>query len=278
MQAAGVRDHAWQPSQLEETVCFSCGLAGELLHRLPPFGVRRCGRCGLVFVSPRLNERGRQELYDDARYFEGEGGVYGADDDGGMARRLQRWWADGRLDLIERHRQRGARTARPRLLEAGCAYGFFLHRARERGFAVAGQEYSHPAAARVRGDLGVVVHQGHLAELVANDPEPFDVVCAWDVVEHVPEPGEFLAAARDLTRPGGLVVLSCPYVTSVPARLLGARWWTLKPWEHIWHFSPATLRVGAASAGLRVRCVLVSPLRRANVARLDSMVAVLERP
>lgn len=272
MQATGVRDRHWDPSELEEAVCFRCGVAGELVYWLPPFGVRACSRCGLVFVSPRLDGAGRKRLYDDEAYFEGDGSVYGHG--AGISLRLQRLWADGRLDLLERELDVPLRSAT--LLEAGCAYGLFLARARQRGLSVTGQELSSPAAARVHDALGVRVHGGHLDELASE--RAFEVVCAWDVIEHVPDPGSFLEAARALTRPGGLIVLSCPYVTSPPARLLGARWWTLKPWEHIWHFSPATLRATAADARLSVRRLLTSPLRRANVARLDSMVAVLERP
>lgn len=273
MQARAVRDHGWGPSELEDAVCFRCATPGALLHRVPPFGIRGCPRCGLVFVSPRLNERGRKQLYDDERYFQGDGSVYGARDGGGVALGLQRLWADGRLDLVAR--EIGSPLSGARLLEAGCAYGLFLERAQRHGVEVAGQELSASAADRVRADLDVDVHEGHLDDLAGTSA--FDVVCAWDVIEHVPDPASFLAAARELTRPGGLVVLSCPYVTSLPARLLGARWWTLKPWEHIWHFAPRTLRAAAADSGLSVRCVLRSPLRPSNLARLDSMVAVLDR-
>jgi len=63
-------------------------------------------------------------------------------------------------------------------------------------------------------------------------------------------------------------------VSSLPARLLGRRYCTLKPEQHIWHFTPRTLHAVAARAGLEVTQVYRSPWGRANLGRLDSLVAV----
>lgn len=71
-----------------------------------------------------------------------------------------------------------------------------------------------------------------------------------------------------------MFALSVPYFSSLPARILRSRWWTLKPEQHIWHYTPTTLALLAARAGLVVTSVTTSPIRRANVARLDSLVAV----
>ena len=72
---------------------------------------------------------------------------------------------------------------------------------------------------------------------------------------------------------GGLIALSVPYISSVPARVLGASWWTLKPEQHIWHFTARTLAMVAARAGLAITTVIRSPVRAANAGRLDSLVA-----
>ena len=78
----------------------------------------------------------------------------------------------------------------------------------------------------------------------------------------------------DLLAPDGVVLFSTPYFSSVPSRLLRRRWWTLKPTEHIWHFTPRTHRTVAEQAGMQVTRTVRSPLARANFARLDSLVGV----
>jgi SAM-dependent methyltransferase len=119
-------------------------------------------------------------------------------------------------------------------------------------------------------ELGLDVFCGQLAD---SPPDPAEVICFWDTLEHVPDPLVFLRQVRDRLAPGGVIALSVPYFSSIPARALGVRWWTLKPEQHIWHFTPRTLALVAARAGLVITSVVRSPVRAANAGRLDSLVA-----
>lgn len=260
--AAGAPTRVWTAADVEPVTCCVCDEPGEPLYDVPPFGVVRCPRCRLAFVSPRLRSGSLQEVYDDVGYF--EGGVYGEPDSAAM--RLQRIWTRGRLDLI------GAPPPGGRLLEVGCGYGHFLAAAADRGWAVTGVELSRPAAAYARDRLGLDVAQGQLAD--ADLDGGYDVVAAWDTLEHVPDPVAFLRVVGGLLAPDGLVAFSTPYFSSLPARLLRARWWTLKPAEHIWHFTPAHHRLVFARAGLQVTRLVRSPLAVANLARFDSLVGL----
>lgn len=254
---------AWSVADTEPVVCCVCGVTGEVVHRVPPFGVVRCPVCRLVFVSPRLTADALQRLYDEPAYF--DDGVYGDRSRPSPAMLLQRTWTRGRLAGIVR------RSPPPgRLLEIGSGYGLFLAAARDAGYAVRGVELSAAGVRVARAELGLNVFAGQLAGAAA---EPADVICFWDTLEHVPDPLAFLREVRSRLAPGGLVALSVPYVSSLPARVLGARWWTLKPEQHIWHFTPRTLTLVAARAGLVITDVVRSPLCTANVGRLDSLVA-----
>jgi 2-polyprenyl-6-hydroxyphenyl methylase/3-demethylubiquinone-9 3-methyltransferase len=47
------------------------------------------------------------------------------------------------------------------------------------------------------------------AAILAASPEPrFDVVCCMEMLEHVPDPGAFVAVLARLVRPGGAVFVS----------------------------------------------------------------------
>lgn len=261
----------WSEVDTEEVRCCVCDLPGTSVYRLPPFGVVRCPRCELVFVSPRLRSDALQRVYDDVGYF--EGGVYGDQSDLSPAMLLQRTWMSGRLDLIRsglRRPQRGAR-----MLEIGCGYGLFLEAARSRGYEVAGVELSKPAAAHAREKLDLDVHCGQLEDAPLD--AKFDVITAWDTIEHVPNPLEFLRSARKLLSDDGVITFSTPYFSSLPATLLGTRWWTLKPTEHIWHFTPETHQLVFARAGLAVTRIVRNPAARSNLGRLDSLVGLARR-
>ncbi|TFV62643.1 class I SAM-dependent methyltransferase [Geodermatophilus sp. DF01-2] len=280
----------WTAEDTEDVVCCLCRVPGTLVHDVAPFGVVRCPQCELVFISPRLRPEALQRLYDDPRYF--EGGVYGSavSSAGGVhgsgvssdesappaegrlspAMLLQRTWTAGRLRLIDR--ERGGPPVGGRLLEVGAGYGLFLAAARNAGWTTSGVELSRTGAEHAQDTLGLDVFCGQLEEAPL-DPG-FDAVCAWDTVEHVPDPLSFWRTVRSLVADDGVVLFSTPYISSLPARLLGTRWWTLKPTEHIWHFSPRTHALLLARAGLALTRVVRSPLASANAGRLDSLVCV----
>ena len=249
-------DSAWTTADTESVLCCVCGVAGTTVYAVPPFGVVRCPICDLVFVSPRLTSAALQQMYDEPAYFEGgafEGGVYGGQSRLSPAMVLQRTWTAGRLAEIDRRRPPPAT-----LLEIGSGYGMFLAAASGAGYDVRGVELSRTGADHAVLRLGLEVFCGQLADAPA---ESADVVCFWDTLEHVPDPVEFLREVRRRLAPDGVFALSIPYFSSVPARVLGSRWWTLKPEQHIWHFTPATLRLVAARAGLVITSVSTSPLR-----------------
>jgi len=258
----------WTAADTETVKCCVCGLPGRPMYDLPPFALVRCPVCDLRFISPRLTSEALQRLYDEPAYF--EGGVYGTRSRHCGAMILQNTWVNGRLDRLAK--MRGAASL-GRLLEIGSGYGLFLAAARDRGYGVAGVELSRTGAGHAR-KLGLDVFCGQLEDVPMPDAGRYDVVCFWDTLEHVPDPFAFLRAVRSRLADDGVFALSVPYISSLPARVLGARWWTLKPEQHIWHFTPATLRVLAARADLVVTSVITSPVSSCNVARLDSLVAL----
>jgi 2-polyprenyl-3-methyl-5-hydroxy-6-metoxy-1,4-benzoquinol methylase len=150
-----------------------------------------------------------------------------------------------RGDLVARHRPPA------RLLDVGCAAGFALTALRERGYDVRGVELSRPMAELARRRIGdeAAVHCGVLEESLFGGAK-FDVITMFDVVEHVEDPVAFLATARRMLSPGGVVVFETQNVASRFARLMGVRWQHYKFQEHLWHFDPKTMRVLLAKAGL----------------------------
>jgi hypothetical protein len=71
----------------------------------------------------------------------------------------------------------------------------------------------------------------------------------WDVLEHVPQPAEFLQTAVSLLNPGGHLFVNVPDLDSLQARLLGTRWPLLLP-EHLNYFNRSSLAYCGTQAGL----------------------------
>ena len=140
-----------------------------------------------------------------------------------------------------------------RLLDVGCAAGFFLAEAR-RHYDVQGVELSRWSSAYARDRLGLPVVTGTLADAAAAGGVVFDVVTLWDVIEHVPEPVALLAdAARVLKLGSGRdIVLTTGDIGGAYAQRAGAGWDLLTPPWHLTFFDRATLAGAAERAGLRV--------------------------
>jgi 2-polyprenyl-3-methyl-5-hydroxy-6-metoxy-1,4-benzoquinol methylase len=137
-----------------------------------------------------------------------------------------------------------------RLLEVGCAAGYFLNAART-DFEVSGVEPSRWAAAEASRRFGVKVHAGTLVEAAFPDTH-FDVVAMVDVIEHLADPAAVLAECRKVLKPGGLLYLVTPDIGSLSATILRGSWWGLRP-AHLHYFSRKTLDSFLAKNGFETQ-------------------------
>jgi SAM-dependent methyltransferase len=145
------------------------------------------------------------------------------------------------LDFVRRFRSGG------RLLDIGCAYGFFLKQA-QRYFNVAGIELAEDAAQSCR-EAGLHVLSGTADEAALAQIGNVDVITMFDVIEHLPQPRETLALCHRHLSPGGVVVITTGDFASLAARWSGARWRLMTPPQHLWFFSAESLRRTASSLG-----------------------------
>lgn len=95
------------------------------------------------------------------------------------------------------------------ILEVGAGSGHFLDAAKAKGMTSIGLELNASAAARVRSK-GFNVFEIKLMDLAASLAKPFDAVCAFQVLEHVPEPRRLLDDMIAVLKPGGKLILSVP--------------------------------------------------------------------
>ncbi len=151
--------------------------------------------------------------------------------------RKQRF-ASERLEIIEHHLKKSPTGAR--LLDVGCGTGWFLDVAQAAGYAVAGLEVGTELARFTSEKMGVPVFTDPLTELSAS--ERFDVITLFDVIEHVADPRNLLRAVRSHLNPGGIALVFTPNLDSVGLAILGAHSSLIMPAEHLFYFTPGSLR------------------------------------
>lgn len=94
-----------------------------------------------------------------------------------------------------------------RVLDVGCGAGEFMQAASEAGYRVEGIDVSPAAAERCRA-RGLNAQAGDF--LTMSLPGGYDMITLWDVAEHLRDPHAFVARARELLAPGGVLVLKIP--------------------------------------------------------------------
>jgi SAM-dependent methyltransferase len=235
--------------------CPLCG-SGEAvrLSRYQAARLMRCSRCRLVFSDtvPTPDELGEHYLqYDrDAAVSDITLGRY---------REL--------LSSLARYRTSG------RILDFGSGSGAFLEVARDLGWHAHGVEFGE-AAARC-AEKGFEVYEGPLG--AGRFPAGhFDVVTAFEVVEHLADPrGEFESIARSI-RPGGALYVTTPNFNSLSRRLLRERWRIVGYPEHLTYFTASTLPRLVEEVGFRRISLATTGLSLAELRRRGAGPAELQ--
>ena len=209
---------------------YSCTGTGHASHGR----IVQCLGCGLVYTNPQLPPQQVLSLYaevEDETYLENADA------------RIQTFKYN--LDAISGHLPKNGR-----LLELGSYCGIFLQIARERGLEVLGVEPSVWASSYARQTLQIPTITGNIQDLPAGT-KPFDVICSWDVLEHVVDPAGELALINRQLRPGGVFAFSTLDYGNWYPRLLGERW----PWMmdmHLYYFNQKVMRQMLEKAGFRI--------------------------
>ncbi len=221
--------------------CAACGESTRqaFLFKVNHCAVWRCESCGLGHADA---SGFNPETYYTAEYFSGQRSD-GYSDYRGAEPVLRREFAHT-VDFVRRFRSEG------RLLDLGCAYGFFLKEA-QRHFDVAGIELAEDAANACR-QAGLRVLSGVADEANLAQIGPVDVITLFDVIEHLPQPRATLALCHEYLQPGGILVITTGDFASLVARLAGAKWRLMTPPQHLWFFTAESLRRMGAQTGYRV--------------------------
>lgn len=95
------------------------------------------------------------------------------------------------------------------VLEIGCGQGGFAARLARR-YRYVGVEPDPVSFAVAQGRVGLLAQLRNGDVTTVRREEQFDLVCAFEVLEHVPDDEGALAAWAEHVRPGGMLMLSVP--------------------------------------------------------------------
>lgn len=211
------------------------------------YGLYRCNSCSFVEVFPKLPPSENVKLYNKEYFCSKDAKNCGYADylneKGNYLKTFRK-----RLKFLKEIKHFDDKI---KILEIGCAYGFFLDVCEEIGFKdLYGIDIS---------DAGLEYARSHLkyskilsAQVEEIDENNFDYVFMWDVLEHLYDPEKALQKCNKLLNESGYLIMKMPNVSSLVARILGKRWWSYKMQEHISYFNPKTIRILIESAKFKL--------------------------
>lgn len=125
-------------------------------------------------------------------------------------------------------------SAGKRWLDIGCGTGLMLEEASKAGFIVEGIDISQGGIEKAR-ERELRVYRSTPEAFFPDTP--YDIVTAFDVIEHVLDPVSFLESVNRLLRTEGIFVLTTPDTNSLFCRLMGKRWYFYIPEQHLFYFN-----------------------------------------
>ncbi|MGH2915580.1 MAG: class I SAM-dependent methyltransferase [Solirubrobacteraceae bacterium] len=193
-----------------------------------------CRRCGLVRSDPVVDARVMAELYRESTF------DYGSELEG---LRLTYGSALERIGALV--------PSKDGILDIGCGSGFVLELARGQGWHGArGVEPSSDAVAKASDSTRPLIVED-IMRAGLFEPESFDAVALFQVLDHMPDPGAVLEECRRVLRPGGVIMAFNHNVKALSAALLRERS-PIVDVEHTYLYSPVTMRRLFSDVGFAV--------------------------
>ena len=248
------------------TVCISCGADQFGATRLDEENsfLRTCAGCGTSETSPKPDPAALEAQYSAAYYGPDHVKFVPA------VEALVAW--------ITRKRAAGVHALMGgpgRILEIGCGRGLLLDELAQLGHECHGIERSALAARRAAQTEGLRVYTQPLEECHFAE-RYFDAVIVWHVLEHLDHPQTTLALISHVLKPGGLLYLEVPNLSSLQSYSTGKNWFHLDLEHHLYHFSPVGLQRLLRLSGFRVERTTTLSLEQGPYGVLQSWLNAIE--
>lgn len=213
-----------------ESLNFSARRAPEKYHAR----IVECSGCGLVYSNPYFDEDVLRPLYREAVYID------------------EQQLNNMSTDYLREFTKAAGRNGGPlRILEIGCANGFFLGKLAQAGYRdVYGVEPGKDAVGKTVPTLhGRIINDFFRPGLFS--PTSFDVVCCFQIFDHIPDPNQFLQDIRQVLRPGGILLAINHNIRAFITKVLGEKS-PMYDIEHICLFDKKTIRLLFEANGFEV--------------------------
>lgn len=202
----------------------------------------KCQDCGFVRAQDKYFKINPEKFYRQ-RYFSSVYGDYAKEQEA-----LEKNFKD-RVKRIRKYKNDG------KLLEIGCAYGYFLKVA---------QKYYQCFGMDIDSKVTEVTKKNTRAEIFTGDfltqklpKNYFDIICMFDTIEHLKYPKKYLRKINDILKSNGFVVIETGDIDSLIAKIQGKSWRLIMLPDHLQYFSKSSLVQLLTNSGFNVKNISI---------------------
>lgn len=246
------------PAEFIKITCPICnsGPFKKIAHRFDSGQIVQCYSCNHIYLNPTLTDDSLHTLYHDY-HFSCEADAYIRGVKANYAAR------NGPYQHVLNKIQQEHGFNGKMVLDVGCGPGCFLDECRRRGAYIKGVDLSTAAASLAKKYFNIDIINKPIDKAIrAGDIRSggFDMIFAFEVLEHVRRPEEFLRDLFGLLSPGGSIYISTPnfYLFNMMGKSAPVM---RECSEHIQFFTPESISkiIGLCEPG-KLEVTTVNPL------------------
>jgi len=205
----------------------SLGIDVEHLFKKKSFNKAKCNKCGLIFFIP--------EIIGDERFYEN-------------LQKFDWYYAQDKkeFELATKYIKNN-----DRVLEIGCGDGNFAKKIKTEKYL--GLEFNDRAIKKAR-QKGINVKKESIEKFSKENNELYDVVCNFQVLEHISNPYSFLKSSIMCLKKGGIMIISVPSESSFMSLAIN-NILNIPPHHTTRWTDAALLNIGKMFNDIKVECI-----------------------
>lgn len=134
-----------------------------------------------------------------------------------------------------------------KILDFGCGHGYFVKEASKAyqsfGFDIGAQKINNSKEGSIT----------YSYDFKTYNEKDFDLITAWHVIEHLPNPLEVILELKNRLKPNGILAIAVPNIESLGFKLCAEKWnWVQPPLSHIYHYKAKNLCDLLINAGFEI--------------------------
>lgn len=208
------------------------------------FPINKCSACSGMFTNDIPNE---EEI---GPYYSSENYISHTETQQGLINRLYHIVRNHTLQSKRKLVQKETGKLTGRILDLGCGTGAFLATMNRAGWQTCGIERDEHARQNAK-------KMHHITALPADElftiHQLFDAITLWHVLEHVHDLHNYLNQLTSLLNESGTLFIAVPNPQSADAKNYGPFWAAYDVPRHLYHFTPASMRMLMEAHGLQVK-------------------------